>query len=199
MRSKEQFSGENSSWVKYIRRKPFPIVTVAFLVLTGVITSIQFLYPEIIFLLYRNPHALLAGEWWRLITPIFIHPEGWNQIIVDFVALALVGIAVEYLFGRVRWIILYLSGGFIGEIAGYFWQPYSAGSSVATAGLLGALLFWLILMRQSLPLQIYIWGYIGLASAVIITAFQNIHGPPIIAGALIALLMLWHNVNLKCV
>ena len=191
MRVNKPLSYENFSLAKYISKKPFPIVTVVFLVLTGFITSLQFFYPDIIFLLYRNPQALLAGEWWRLITPIFIHPEGWIQIIFDFVALALVGIVVEYLFGKIRWIILYLSGGFIGHLAGYFWQPYSAGSSVATAGLLGGLLICVILRRRNLPIQVYIWGYIGLVFAVIITAFQNIHGPPIITGALIALLMSW--------
>jgi hypothetical protein len=38
------------------------------------------------------------------------------------------------------------------EIGGYAWQPNGAGASVAGAGLLGALLAWL-LCRRGLPLR----------------------------------------------
>lgn len=64
-------------------------------------------------------------------------------------------------------------------------------------GLLGAMLTWIILNRRSVPIQIYILSPAGLIFAVILTIFQNIHGPPILVGALIALLMLRNDIISK--
>ncbi len=174
-----------------------PVATLMVLILTAIITSLQFFYPEIVNILSRDPNALLAGQWWRLISPIFINPEGWSQIIFNFSALIVLGVIVEKFYGSFRWLIFYFTAGFTGEIAGYFWQPYSGGSSVAVMGLLGALLTWIILNRESIPVQIQIWGPAGLIFAVVLTLFQNIHGPPIIVGAFIALLMLQSKMHPK--
>ncbi len=175
---------------KITHKMYLPLATLMILILTAITTSLQFFYPEIINMLSRNPNALLAGEWWRLISPIFINPEGWNQIIFNFSALVFLGVIVEKFYGSFRWLIFYFAAGFTGEIAGYLWQPESGGSSVAIMGLLGALLVWIILNRRSVPVQIQIWGPAGLIFAVILTFSYNIHGPPILVGALIALLML---------
>ena len=169
-----------------------PIATIFLLIITAIITSLQFFYPEIISYFGRNPQIFTSDEYWRLITPIFIHPEGWAQIFFDFYILAILGYFTEKFYGSFRLLILYFTAGFIGEIAGYFWQPYSGGSSVASMGLLGALLIWIIYNRASLPFKIYIWGPIGIIGGVLLCIFQNIHGPPIILGSLIALLMLRH-------
>lgn len=174
-----------------------PVATLTVLILTAIATSLQFFYPEIINMLSRDPNALLAGEWWRLISPIFINPEGWSQIIFNFYILAFLGVIVERFYGSIRWLLFYFSAGFTGEIAGYLWQPYSGGSSVALMGLLGALLVWITLNRRSIPVPILIWGPIGLIFAVVLTFFHNIHGPPILVGALIALLMLKKEIKLK--
>jgi rhomboid protease GluP len=180
---------------KSIDNRHLPVATLAILILTAIVTSLQFFYPEIINILSRDPNALLAGQWWRLISPIFINPEGWNQIIFNFYLLIFFGILVEKFYGSISWIIFYFAAGFTGEIAGYLWQPYSGGSSVAIMGLIGAMLVWIILNRKSAPIQILILGPAGLIFAAILTIFQNIHGPPIIIGAFIALLMLRNDIK----
>ena len=118
-------------------------------------------------------------------------------MLFNFSALIFLGVTVEKFYGSIRWLIFYFAAGFTGEIAGYLWQPYSGGSSVAIMGLLGALLVWIILNRRSIPVQILIWGPIGLIFTVVLTFFHNIHGPPILVGALTALLMLKKDIKIK--
>jgi rhomboid protease GluP len=140
-------------------------------------------------MLRRRPGALAEGEWWRLVTPLFVHPGGWPQIAFNFTGIAVCGVLVERLFGPWRWLLLYFLPGLVGEIAGYAWHPTGAGASVGGAGLLGALLAWLA-ARPELPPRARLGGGAGLLGAVALTVFRDIHGPPVLAGAALAALML---------
>jgi hypothetical protein len=95
-----------------------------------------------------------------------------------------VGFLVERSFGAGRWLILYLTGALAGELAGAAWQSEGAGSSVAICGLLGGLAVWLLWRRR--PIQPRIGGAFLLLGGVALTAIRNLHGPPLIAGALAA-------------
>lgn len=121
-----------------------PLATISVLTITAIITGLQFVYPPVLSALQRNPAALAAGEWWRLITPLLVHSDGWPQIIVDFAGIAIVGPVVEQLFGSYRWLMLYFVAGMIAEVISYAWNPYGAGSSIALCGLIGGLFTWLI-------------------------------------------------------
>jgi hypothetical protein len=61
---------------------------------------------------------------------------------------------VEKLFGTSRWMALYLIGAVVGEAAGYLWQPYGAGGSVAVAGLLGGFLAWCLVQPTPRPSKV---------------------------------------------
>jgi rhomboid protease GluP len=127
-----------------------------------------------------------AGEWWRLITPVLVHHGGWREVLFNFIAIAAVGVLVERWFGWRFWLVLYAVGALVGEVVGGFWKPSGAGSSVAGAGLLGGVVAWLIVRGGALPLRVRIWGGIGLAAGLLLTAMRDIHGPPIVAGAVVA-------------
>jgi rhomboid protease GluP len=75
---------------------------------------------------------------------------------------------------------LYLLCGLTGEIAGYFWEPYNAGMSVAGAGLLGSLAAWVILSAP--PWQVKLGAGFIVLGAVILICISDIHGPPILGG-----------------
>lgn len=82
----------------------------------------------------------LGGDWYRLITPMFLHA---SLIHIGFNMLALVslGTAVEGLLGRARFLALYLVAGFCGNVASYALAPVqtlSVGASTALFGLFGA-------------------------------------------------------------
>jgi rhomboid protease GluP len=151
---------------------------------------LQFLYPEVYELLKRRPGGLAAGEWWRIVSPLFVHGHGWPHLIFNLAWIAYVGVVVERLFGSTRWLIIYFVSGVIGEFAGFAWKPDGAGASLGGSGLIGALCLWIILGRRTQRWQFRASGYLGLAGAVALCAFSDLHGPPIVAGALIAALML---------
>ena len=153
--------------------------TLTVLFITCTLTGLQFYFPILISALERTPGMLASGQWWRLITPILINPEGWPQIVFNLFGIAIVGFLVERMFGSVCWLILYLAGAVVGELAGSVWKPAGAGSSVAICGLLGGLAAWLLWRRQ--PTQVRFGGAMILLGA---------HGPPVVAGAFAAAVML---------
>jgi len=161
----------------------YPVATISVLAATGLITGLQFVFPQLLQNLERTPSALREHEWWRLVTPLFVHSGGWRQIAFNFPAIVVVGVIVERVFGSYNWLILYFGCGFVGELAGYAWQPFGAGASVAGAGLLGGLAVSLLLKPV---LQARVGAAFVLAGAVILVFLRDIHGPPVLAGAAIA-------------
>lgn len=119
------------------------------LILNAITISLQVLYPQILEAFRRNPDALIVGEWWRLITPMFVDPDPYWFIVVKLVGIAIIGLAVEQRLGKLRWLIIYFASGLIGEVAGYAWDPNSAGLSLPLFGLIGALL--VLLIVQTVP------------------------------------------------
>ncbi|MBS4219491.1 rhomboid family intramembrane serine protease [Bacillus sp. FJAT-49711] len=117
----------------------FPM-TSGVIAVTSVMTILQFVFPEILFSLRRDPINFANGEWWRIITPLLVHSDGWIQYLFNIVCIAFLGIVVERLYGKIQFLTLYLAGGVMGEIIGYAgWDPYGAGASVGFCGLLGGL------------------------------------------------------------
>src|SRR5690349_14603768 len=156
----------------------WPIATILSLAVTACFTTAQFLWPAVLENLRRDRGEVYSGQWWRIITPILVHNGGLTQIVVNSTAIAVVGTIVERIYGPWRWLLFYLAAGLTGEIAGYAWQPQGAGASVAGAGLLGALLIWLV-TKPGLPLPARVGGVCGLLAAATLTFFYDIHGPPI--------------------
>lgn len=164
------------------------IATISVLAVTGALTSLQFAFPDLVSLLERSPIGIRQNQWWRLITPLFVHDGGWQQIALNFPSILVLGVLVERLFGSWRWLVLYFVSGFIGELAGYAWQPVGAGASVAGAGLLGAVAVWLI--RGNRSAQAVTGGVIIVVGGAILAMMRDIHGPPIVAGACMGWAML---------
>jgi membrane associated rhomboid family serine protease len=98
-----------------------------------------------------NP-AIAQGQWWRFVTPVFIH-IGWLHIIFNSYALWIVGPQVEKLYGSARFVILYILTGIAGVAGSYLFHPFSisAGASGAIFGLFGVLLVFGIRYRESIP------------------------------------------------
>ncbi|MBE3555445.1 MAG: rhomboid family intramembrane serine protease, partial [Thermicanus sp.] len=87
-----------------------------------------------------NP-AIKAGEWWRLITSIFLH-SGFFHVALNSIALYYLGLLVERMYGRARFLLIYFLAGLLGSVASFLYSDaVSVGSSGAIYGLFGALLF----------------------------------------------------------
>ncbi|MCM2988873.1 rhomboid family intramembrane serine protease [Bacillus safensis] len=96
----------------------------------------------------KNNVLILEGEWWRLMTPMFLH-IGLTHLLFNTFALWSVGAAVERIYGSGRFLLIYLISGIFGSIASFvFNTAIAAGASGAIFGCLGALLYLAISNRK---------------------------------------------------
>ncbi len=116
---------------------PLPIATTAVVIITAVLTTFEFFSPAVLNTLERDPVAFAAGQWWRIITPLFVRDGIWFQY-VQLVVIAIMGTLIERRFGSVRWLILYFVPGMVGELAGMTWGPIGASAAHGLFGLVGA-------------------------------------------------------------
>ncbi|MFA5971180.1 MAG: rhomboid family intramembrane serine protease [Lentimicrobiaceae bacterium] len=83
----------------------------------------------------------MEGEWWRLITNCFLH-IGIFHLLMNMYALLYIGVLLEPLLGRTRFISAYLLTGITASIASLWWHDLiiSAGASGAIFGMYGVFL-----------------------------------------------------------
>ena len=95
-----------------------------------------------ILMMFGAAHSQLMidrSEYWRLITPMFVH-IGLMHLVINSVFLYYVGTKLESLLGHVRFLSVYLLAGIAGNLLSFaFGQPMavSAGASTAVFGLFG--------------------------------------------------------------
>ena len=109
------------------------------------------------------------GEWWRLVTPVFIH-IGWLHLLVNMYSLFALGPYVERLYGSAKFVFFWLVTGVAGVAASYLASSSgrhptgiigrflfrggdgpSAGASGALFGLFGILFVFGLKYRHELP------------------------------------------------
>lgn len=93
------------------------------------------------------PEGVAEGQWYRLVTSMFLHQEVWH-IVFNMLGLWWLGGPLEAALGRARYLTLYMLSGLAGSALTYWLaapnQP-SLGASGAIFGLLGATA---VLMRR---------------------------------------------------
>jgi membrane associated rhomboid family serine protease len=91
---------------------------------------------------------LEAGQWWRLLALCFVH-IGAMHLFMNMLALYVLGCIEEPLWGRWRFLAIYLLSGLAGSCAMVSVRPQAlgAGASGAVWGLLTALVVWVIAYR----------------------------------------------------
>jgi rhomboid protease GluP len=84
--------------------------------------------------------AIMAGQWWRLITAGFLH-GGVLHILMNSWVLFDVGAQVEESFGTSRFLVLYFISNITGFLLSTYWSAtLSIGASGAIFGLIGAMI-----------------------------------------------------------
>ncbi len=140
------------------RGLPLPIVqprlTVGLIVVTVIVfiaqyASMSLLNGDIVLALGAKSNAAIsAGQYWRLITPIFIHAN-LLHLFVNCYSLYVIGPPVEAPFGYARFLIIYLLSGVAGVVLSFALSPnISVGASGAIFGLVGALAEYLFRHRE---------------------------------------------------
>ena len=90
--------------------------------------------------------AVREGEYWRLLTSIFMH-SGIRHLLNNMLMLYVLGSVLEELLGCIRYVILYLASGIIsGYITWHYYYTHgrmvvAVGASGAIFAVMGALLF----------------------------------------------------------
>lgn len=164
-------------------RTPWPVVTPALIALNVVI---------FIFMLFGtgalgDPATLIGwggnfgprttgGEWWRLLTSVFVHP-GMLQLLVDLIGLVQIGLILERLVGPFAFASVYVAAGVFASLVNLSAYPLtvSIGASGAVFGLYGLLLassIWGLLHRSILTIPLMAVKRLIPAAAVFI--FYNV-------------------------
>jgi membrane associated rhomboid family serine protease len=166
-------------------RAVVPIATLSLIGVTAVITGLQFVFPEVLTALRRNREALLAGEWWRMVTPLFVQAAGRIQVFINGILMIALFPLTERLYGK-RLLALYFIPGVLGEIFGYLWRPDFAGSSLGIAGVMGGLFAFAFVRRHEVSKAASGFAIAGVTAAVTLCLIRDTHGPPVLVGVLLA-------------
>jgi rhomboid protease GluP len=96
---------------------------------------------EVLFRLGAKSIAILYyGQWWRLVTAIFLH-AGLLHIGLNLWCLFDLGPEVESLFSTAKFVVFYLVAGVAGFLLSLWWSPVqSVGASGSVLGLIGILI-----------------------------------------------------------
>ncbi len=83
----------------------------------------------------------LDGQWWRLLTACFLH-IGIFHLLMNMYALLFIGLLLEHILGRLRFISAYLLSGLAASLVSLWWHDItvSAGASGAIFGMYGVFL-----------------------------------------------------------
>jgi rhomboid protease GluP len=138
--------------------------------------------------------AVLAGEWWRLVSAVFLH-GGLDHLVGNAIALLVLGMMCEHAFGRTQFLFLFVMSGIAGSILSMLMNPGpSVGASGAIFGLQGAAIVLfrrhrdrLIMRARRIGVVLLVWALYTLAQGAFAPFVDNgAHIGGFVAGALLA-------------
>lgn len=113
--------------------------------------------PTLIKMGAKVNELISAGEYWRLITPMFLH-IGIMHITLNMYALKNTGPFVEKMFGKFKFLAMYLFSGITGNIFSYLFSPkISAGASTSIFGIFGAIVMCGVFYRKHNQIRAIGW------------------------------------------
>jgi rhomboid protease GluP len=148
----------------------------------------------LIFLGAKYNRYILSGEYYRLVTCMFLH-GGLIHLVFNMYALYSIGPLVEKIHGRIKYLIIYFVSGIMSSLFSFiFSEGVSIGASGAIFGLLGTTLVFAVTMRKNIGKDFLR----NISSVIIINLFigltmSNIdnygHIGGLLGGAVIAVLL----------
>ena len=108
---------------------------------SGTMQAMGGISGEVLLRLGAKSPYIFAGQWWRLVTAIFLH-AGLLHIGMNLWCLFDLGPEVESLFSTAKFVVFYLVTGVLGFVLSLWWRPMgmSIGASGAICGLIGILI-----------------------------------------------------------
>lgn len=163
-----------------VRRWKMPWLSIAFTTIVIIFGVIQVVWPQYMQSLWRDPDAILSGEWWRLVTALVAQNAGDNGTIFSALGLLLIGSFAEQYWKRLGWAAIFFGGAVLSNIAAVYLLPVGGGTEVGVFSLAGAMLF--VCLQQKKFSLVRRTALIGGVSALCILAMGDIHGIAFIAG-----------------
>ncbi|MEK4090522.1 MULTISPECIES: rhomboid family intramembrane serine protease [unclassified Viridibacillus] len=138
---------------QYIKYYPVVSLIIALNILIYAIGVLP-IVGDNVFNLGAGANFLIAdGEYWRLVTPIFLH-AGFLHLLFNMFWLYLFGPELEKIAGKMRFFTIYFFAGLLGNVATYLIQPpnyISVGASGAIFGIFGAFAALVYYTRNTMP------------------------------------------------
>ncbi|WP_374724679.1 rhomboid family intramembrane serine protease [Calidifontibacillus erzurumensis] len=130
----------------------YPIVTTILVIHFALWVIISFLPfgEQVLVLGVGSNYDVHNGEYWRVLTPIFLHSSFGHMLFNSF-SFILFGPALEKMLGKFTFLCAYLLSGIFANIGTYFVAPinyYHLGSSSAIFGLFGIYLYMVIYRKD---------------------------------------------------
>lgn len=125
---------------QYIKLYPVVSILLALNIIIFILTGIPILGDQLFNLGIGFNLLISEGEYWRLISPMFLH-AGFMHLLFNMFSLYLFGPELERLTGKARFLTIYFLSGLVGNIVTYLiqdWNYMSVGASGAIYGILGA-------------------------------------------------------------
>jgi rhomboid protease GluP len=128
------------SFREFIRYYPVVSFIIAIQIILYLVTELPIFPNALLFERLAGINLYIwNGEWWRLITPIFMH-SGFSHILFNSFSLILFGPGLERILGKFKFIAIYLITGISANIATLLIEPVTyihVGASGAIFGLFG--------------------------------------------------------------
>ncbi|GKQ42536.1 rhomboid family intramembrane serine protease [Companilactobacillus sp. RD055328] len=185
----------------YSKYKSAPIVTYVLLAIQIIVFLLETInggstnFNTLIYYGAKANALVINGDWWRLITPMFVH-IGFTHILLNSLTLYYAGSQLEGIFGHFKYFIIYFVSGILGNLFSFSFGSdlsISAGASTALFGLfasyialaylnksnqymraIGNQFMMLIVLNIVMDLfmtQIDIWGHLGGAIGGLLATF----------------------------
>ncbi|XP_051141251.1 RHOMBOID-like protein 9, chloroplastic [Andrographis paniculata] len=95
--------------------------------------------------------SILMGEWWRLMTPMFLHSGFFHMSLGSWILLTL-GLQVSQEYGSFTFLLIYLLGGISGNLISYLHTPEpTVGGTGPVFAIIGAWLIYQIQNKDFIP------------------------------------------------
>jgi len=157
----------------------YPIIfTIILLNLTlWVITQVlPFEFGKVLYFLGAGNNYFISAneEYWRILTPIFLHAKGLSHVLLNSIALIIFAPPLEQMLGKIKFPIMYLLAGMLGNIGTYFMEPLSTtfhiGASGSVYGIFGMYVF-MSFFRKNLIDQVSAQLILTITAVGMVTTF----------------------------
>lgn len=138
---------------QYIKLYPVVSSLLALNIVIHMLTLVPVFGPKLYVFGYHFNLLISEGEYWRLLTPIFLHIS-FGHLLFNMFSLYIFGPELEQLAGKARFLTIYMLAGLVGNVSTYLihdWDYRSVGASGAIYGIFGAFAALVYYTRNFMP------------------------------------------------